>query len=349
MGIAWIEPWDFYADLPDTAIGAASVWNGGIGSAFDDGFSLVAGLLGGTGLALQVNDNGTVGAKEVYRAIPPTTQVTLNFYARYTIPQAVQQVIQFKSASLVNQCQLQLTPIGVFQVLGEGEAVMATGTFIQQADAVNHFRILVDITTPGDNSFKLYINGNDTPDIDVDGVDLMDDVNLFIEAISIRRSYRDAAIDSAYDHMICLYDECTLIPELEMYPLHPTGDDAAAWTRSAGANNYANIDEAQIDGDATYNHSTTVNQKDRFTYPALGFVPDYIYSVSLVTTARKEESATQTLQQHIKIAATEYPSADIFLSTTYSLYYKHYVQNPATVAPWVPADLPIKTGYELTS
>ncbi len=351
MGVAWLEPWDLYPGIATAGVGAASTW------AFNDtgDFTLITGLVNAVGQALRVQTNGGFGHR-AFRSIPVTNQVSFAFYLN--VPafslSTSQPIMAFTDAAGVIQCSFVITPAGVWQILGQGGAIMGTGILNTGANLTRHFSMRLDVTNPVACTFELYIDGADEPDLVVAGADLVASTTLTIGGFALYslNSYpaRTDAIEYKIDHMICLYDEYVVIPELELFYIGPNADDAVQFTRLSGASNFNMVDEATIDSDTTYNYSDTPGQKDKFGLTDPTFVSDYVWCVSQVTTARKEESSTQTIQNILDKGGTEYASANIFLATGYTINYTHNRTDPATTLAWDPADIAaLKSGYKLTT
>jgi hypothetical protein len=95
---------------------------------------------------------------------------------------------------------------------------------------------------------------------------------------------------------------------------------ASQWTRSAGSNNFENVDEDPSDGDATYNFTTTVGNQDlmnveQFKYPGSLFI-----AVSVDLDCRKVESGDALLRARIRSGGSNFdasgniaPSANQYL------------------------------------
>jgi hypothetical protein len=348
MGIAWLEPYDLYPAIVTAGVGFSSTWNCSATSEY----TLVTGLISGVGQALHVSNGNT---RTAFRSIPLTKQVSIAFYLNTNLPDGVvsQPLFDFATALGVRQCTLRLTPGGLFQLIGEGGATIATATLPITENTVNHISMRLDITTPGSNTFELYLNGGDTPALAASNADLQDDADTQIGGFTLLAQGFAGLTGTLVwdiDHMICLYDEYVVIPELELYYIGPNSDDSVQFTRLSGASNFNMVDDTTIDSDTTYNHSNTPGDKDKFGLIDPTFVSDYVWCVSSVTTARKEESSTQTLKNLIDKGGVDYESPNIFLSTGYTINYTHNQTDPSTSLAWNPADISgLKSGYQLTT
>lgn len=89
-----------------------------------------------------------------------------------------------------------------------------------------------------------------------------------------------------------------------MTPVKPNADTAQAdWTPSAGSDNYAMVDDADNDEDATYVASTTLTDRDELDLEA---GPSYqIIAVQAVVAARKVDAGNADLTVGIKSSSAE--------------------------------------------
>ena len=84
-------------------------------------------------------------------------------------------------------------------------------------------------------------------------------------------------------------------------------------------NNYLNVDETgDYDGDTTYNESSTVGNKDTYTYTNLTSTSGTVAGVQVIPVAKKTDAGTRTIASVARLSATEVDSADKPLSASYS-------------------------------
>jgi hypothetical protein len=116
------------------------------------------------------------------------------------------------------------------------------------------------------------------------------------------------------------------------------GDDSVQWTPSAGADNYAVLDQVPPSDD-DFVETATNGHKDLLTLEDFG-VTDItsIAGVTKFARAAKTTAGTQTLRNGVKSGATEdYTEHDL---ATDVLYYMHAMENnPDDSSPWADADL----------
>jgi len=132
--------------------------------------------------------------------------------------------------------------------------------------------------------------------------------------------------------------------------LFAIGNDSVSWTALTGSN-WQMISEVQMDGDTSYNSTSTAGNEDRFNFQALTAALDTIYALQVTGAYRKDDGGTRTIQQALKSGSTEVYGATFSLpDTNYSYFTDLFVLNPATGLNWVLTDVnAIKAGYKLTA
>jgi hypothetical protein len=115
----------------------------------------------------------------------------------------------------------------------------------------------------------------------------------------------------------------------------PTGDGAnTGWTAVGAAADWQCVDENPNTGDTDYISSSTLNQRDSFTFPALG-VTGTVLGVGVTMVARKDDAGARSIRGHTRVAATDYDGpADLTLATTYAVYQHLWETNPNTGVAW---------------
>lgn len=129
--------------------------------------------------------------------------------------------------------------------------------------------------------------------------------------------------------------------------IRPDGDDSVAFSRSTGAQNYANVDDALVDGDSTYNYASAAATKDIFTMQDVDSAIT-IYGCQAVMAARKVNAGGATLKMIWKPTTTEFADADFYPSYNQYLYNRVVRNvNPDTGIAWTPSEVnALKMGYE---
>jgi hypothetical protein len=133
--------------------------------------------------------------------------------------------------------------------------------------------------------------------------------------------------------------------------IYPTGDTAEKdFSRSAGSDNYAMVDEAQSDGDSTYTSSSTPGAYDLFDFGNLSSIPSVIYAVVPTFAARKDDATVRTMRTKHKSGATTTDGTSRGIAASYQFFTQIYETNPATLGAYTNSDVSnLQVGYELVS
>ena len=134
-------------------------------------------------------------------------------------------------------------------------------------------------------------------------------------------------------------DDANWIGDTRIVGLSPDGaGNSAQWDPSTGAN-YACVDEVPA-SDADY-VSTNVNDEiDTYSLANLGVSPYSVKSVQAMARARKEGASTpQNIALVVRTGATDYPSSDQALGTSFKGHVNLWEQNPNTAAAWTESDV----------
>lgn len=337
MPVAFVEIFDQYLDLNTTdGLKMMSTW-GTDGNDFA-GFGpfLEATTFGGTGKQFTQNSSGTGGDwNMVTRMIPPTTQVSFQLTSKFNLNPANSghEFLRFRDGTYGHQCGLQFTGQGKLRIIGENNANLAESTLLINSSVIYRVNGKINIAT---GAVVVYVNG--VKFIDATGLDLQDSTTSTIEMIELY-GFTNPGISQTHDSILMVYDEYVDIPELELTALGPNGDTAdEAWTLSSGTDSYALVDELPANT-SDYVSATAVGAKNIYDFTNESRVAESVFSVSLMMCAKKDESATRTLKQILKVGGVEYDGANHNQSQTWTFQYDHWRQNPNTAAAWVDADI----------
>lgn len=116
----------------------------------------------------------------------------------------------------------------------------------------------------------------------------------------------------------------------------PSADTAQKdFSRSAGADNYALIDETGMhDSDATYVQSTTIGHKDLYEVTDLGASPTSVHAVAVHTRAKKTDIGAVTMNNRLKSNATDQAGANNSLTSGYLQYTDYFGKDPNGSIAW---------------
>lgn len=141
----------------------------------------------------------------------------------------------------------------------------------------------------------------------------------------------------------------TFLGDVRITCLTPSGaGNSAQFTPSTGSN-YQNVDDSTPDGDATYNSSATVGNKDTFAFtdPAAGGT---IKGLQFASYAKKSDAGSRSLAHVTRHSGTDYDEATVALGTAYAFVMQIQELNPGTAAAWTVSDLSnAEFGYKVAA
>lgn len=131
-----------------------------------------------------------------------------------------------------------------------------------------------------------------------------------------------------------LTDTGTKLGESRVETLYPNADTAVKqWTPLTGTDNYAMVDEAQCDGDATYVYASAA-ATDNYDFGNLSDNPTAVRAVQAVTFAKKTDTATRNIYLQTKSGATTSDGTAQALLSTYTRFNRIMETDPNTSAAW---------------
>jgi hypothetical protein len=134
----------------------------------------------------------------------------------------------------------------------------------------------------------------------------------------------------------------SFLGQVRLRQLVPNADDAVAWTRSAGALNYANVDDGVPNEDTDYNAATASGLTDKFAMTDLPATVAAVKGVVVRARTRKTDSGASTYRIGVESAAGGAPatlseSADISPDQSYRWDSLIADTDPDTGAAWTKA------------
>ena len=111
------------------------------------------------------------------------------------------------------------------------------------------------------------------------------------------------------------------------------------WTPSTGSN-YQNVDEAAPNGDTDYNNTTTVGNKDTYSYPKDLASTGEVHCIAFHYYAKKVDAGSSKICPVVRQGGTDYDLSDLPLTGVEYAYSSHYqMTNPDTSSPFTPSEI----------
>ena len=108
---------------------------------------------------------------------------------------------------------------------------------------------------------------------------------------------------------------------------------------SNSTDNYLLVDESAPNGDTDYVQSSTVNNKDTYTFADMSHTPTSIFATQLNMSAKKDDSGTRSICAVCRSGGTDYDGDTQALGTSYVDYRQIREVDPATSAAWTRTNL----------
>jgi hypothetical protein len=329
MAVVLMEGFDHYPAGSSTAAGGLS---GRWAVSTTTAWTFPAGRIAG----LCARRSGS-GAITMDRALPSeltSLAVGVAFHIDTAAPgSATQEFISLRSSGGA-QLVIGVTTTGLLQVgrasfssiLGteaEGNPLQAEAWYYLEIEAVIH---------GSTGSVKVYKNGAEV--INVSGVNTKGQSQDGVSTLRLRMPGTAAWAASSFDD-VYVADAATRLGDSRVITLVPDSDTADKdWSPSSGQDNYAMVDEEQVDGDTSYVASSTPGDLDFYTMGNLGVTPETIHAVQLMMCACKDDAATREVRLKLKSGATVEDGPTQALSTSYQYFHEIYDADPDAEGPW---------------
>ena len=129
----------------------------------------------------------------------------------------------------------------------------------------------------------------------------------------------------------------------------PIANAAVSWTPLANTN-WVEVSEHVFDGDASYNYTDVVGERDQFNLGAIDTSITVVIAVQATGAYRKEGGGTHAVKQEISSSGTVGASAAIPLSADFQYYSSIFMTDPATATAWTTSAVnSMLAGYTLDS
>ena len=305
MALLWIEGFEGFG----TSIGDAPSPAGIIGRKYpvinnEGTMDIEAGRLGG--YSIQFPSASTYIQSPVL-----TTNATMivGFAAKFTLSSTDRALIYFYDGGTVGMT-LVITPEGEVSVWRGGTTLDTTSGLGLSSGTWYYFEFKVTCGDSPNGSYEVRVGGVNV--LSDTGLDTKAGTHTYHDSFRLNNSVT-TPLYPYYDDLYCLdgsgATNTDFLGNMRVVAIRPNGDTAAnAWTPSAGADNYALVDEDIVDDDTTYVESDTSTTKDLYDYTAIAGLGDSVKGIQINTVCRETDANSFSLKTVVKSDATE--SAD---------------------------------------
>lgn len=334
------EGWDMYSAIADANTGVTGMWTGPVGNS-----SLVAGRFGGQ--ALKSTNTGSPSYPRLRRSLDSTTWeaaigVVIKAESLFPYEPSFHSFVRVSDSGGVSHLGVGFGAGGSLTVIQLGGG--GTSPFSQTVLAQSDFGILnpnvwhyIEIELLVDNTIgfcRVYVDGNDTPCINLTGADTKLSVNP-ISHLEIMPMQQDLSthVNMTFDD-IYVTDHATRLGPRRIQTLRVNGNGVIQdWTPSTGTDHAACIDEV-LANTTDYISASTLGAVDQFTMTNLASDPLTIDEVNLVVYCEKTDGGTRAVKTGLKSGGTTSESTDIYLANGIARQDRVFTKDPNGNIAW---------------
>jgi hypothetical protein len=123
--------------------------------------------------------------------------------------------------------------------------------------------------------------------------------------------------------------------DVRIEALLPIGAGANGdWTRSAGADNYALVDESAPNDDTDYVYSQTPGQVDTYNFQNLSYSDGEVFGVQVLECVRKDDADDRSVAPVVRSGGTDYIGTPAPINNSYTYVRQVYQANPNGDVQW---------------
>lgn len=243
-----------------------------------------------------------------------------------------QTICEFRETGAA-QCDIRVDATGHLFATRNGTTIGSVSTFQMTSPQWYWIEVKVVIsTTVGVAEIK--VNGAFVANNGVSNLNTQNTANAFFNQIRGGFS-QGSGLDSYHVWDTTAGDITTYMGErvIDTQLANATGTNAA-WTKNGGSNNFDRVNEANEDGDTTYNSSATPNQIDSFNFPSLFESTGTIGTVAVNTIDRNDDATPRTFDHYCLSSGVAALSAPITPGANYVNHQTFFGTDPNTAAAW---------------
>jgi hypothetical protein len=241
-------------------------------------------------------------------------------------------------AGPTDQCWIQytLSTAKLTVVLGDGTTVI--GTLTGTYSPSTWYYIEVSLTIGSAGSITVHING--VVKLTLTGVNTQYSANATQSVVQLNNGGTGIYFDDLYILNTSGSVNNTFLGECKIITGLPSADSATnhAWTPKSGTVHFSEVNEADPDGDTTYNKTSTVSAIDTYLFPTV-VTTNTIAAVQGVLTFRKDDAGSHTLALTLRSGTTNYFGTTVSVGGGYAMTRQIYETDPNTSAAWTVANL----------
>jgi hypothetical protein len=295
----------------------------------------------GVGSCFTQNSNGNPGGTMVLatRGLATTTTTFIHGFALSVIssPSATTTIFGYFD-NATTQVELRINSSRQL-IISRNGTTLGTTTAALTLNTYYYIevKIKIDDTT---GTYEIMIDG--TSALSGTGADTKNTANAYIDRFQFLPGGAANSLGVNIDDMVFQDDATTpsYQGDCRVIALFPNAAGTyTQWTRSTGANSWANVDDLPPNSDTDYNSSTTAGDKDTYNFASFG-VTGTIIGVQVSHFARKDDVAVRKIKALVRSGGADYLGGTEFtMTSSYKYYQTRFMVDPATSAAWTSTNL----------
>lgn len=298
----------------------------------------------GTNAIRLPNTSATASSVQVTFDSQPTwiVGVALNINQALHVSSAVQLCALLDAGT--QQCELRINPDFTLSVTRNG-TVLGTSVSALGTNSFNYieFKVTIDDSS---GAYDVHVNGASV--LSASNVDTKNTANASANIVRVGTSGITLAASSTVavdDLYICDGTGSVnndFLGDVRVDCYLPNGNGNSSQLTGSDGNstdNYQLVDETSQNGDSDYVQSSTVSNKDTYTFADMSHTPTSIFGTQLNMIAKKDDSGTRAICAVCRSGGTDYDGDTQVLSTSYVDYRQIREVDPDTSSAWTRTDL----------
>lgn len=232
---------------------------------------------------------------------------------------------------------------------GIGDTVIATFASAFTPTVWNHWQI--EIVIDGSvGSIKVRKDGDPNNTFSATSLNTQNGSHSY--ATGVRLGSNSNGWNAHFDDFL-VYDSSgsnlnTWIGDTRAVLLSPNGAGSSTQFTPLSGTNYSMVADTTIDGDTSYNYSSTVNAIDLFANTDLSAAPAAIYALNLKVVAKKSDTGFRSFAPALKSGSTTSLGTTTALTSSYITTSQVYMTDPNTGNAWSYSAInAVETGYKI--
>lgn len=242
-------------------------------------------------------------------------------------------------------CSIGVNSNGTLSVYrGNGSVLLGTTVFALQIGIYSYVEAKFLLHASA-GTVEIHVNGMNWP---LNGVPILTGVNTMGGASA---TFDEFFLQASSGHFNFFHDDVYVLDgsgtdnndflgDVRADVIYPTAAGASSqFTRSAGTDQWATIDETTPNSDTDYNESNTPTHRDSLNFPNAPVTGAVIKFIQALAYAKKTDAGGAGLKLTTRLGGTYYDGTEQGLSTGYHYQRQIWGVKPSNGAAWVDTDI----------